>query len=94
MPRYDYRCPVCGTQIEIERPMQFSDDPVVCECRMAEMQRVFTMPNVNWNGLPPWKGEISPDVKRMVEEAPRRRDNETPHKSSRLAEINRRLQHG
>lgn len=94
MPRYDYKCPICDAVAEIDHPMVYSERPVCDNCGLAEMRRLYSMPAVNWGGMAPSQGEMHPHTKQLINDAPKRRDNETPHQSNRLAEINRRLQNG
>ena len=40
MPRYDFKCGHCGTELEVVRPMCDSDKPWKCTCG-KQMKRVF-----------------------------------------------------
>ena len=60
------------------------------ECN-AKMKRVPQRLAVNWNGLKPSEGELTPEIKRVIEDAPRRRDQMTPHKSERLAQLEKSI---
>ncbi len=46
---------------------------------------------VNWNGLKPSEGELSDNVKEMIADAPRKRNEMQPHKSERLINTEARL---
>lgn len=49
MARYDYKCPSCGTQFEVEHPM--SERPrVICPSCGAEAARVFTASGIKFEG--------------------------------------------
>jgi putative FmdB family regulatory protein len=44
MPLYDYRCPKCGLEFEVSRPVSRSSEPALCPWDKTESTRVFTMP--------------------------------------------------
>jgi putative FmdB family regulatory protein len=44
MPLYDYRCPKCGLEFEISRPISRATDAAFCPLDGSESERVFTMP--------------------------------------------------
>jgi putative FmdB family regulatory protein len=44
MPRYDFRCSVCGRQFELSRPFSQATDPAQCPDDGGAAERVFTMP--------------------------------------------------
>lgn len=49
MARYDYKCPSCGAQFEVEHPM--SEHPtIVCPDCGAEAQRVFSASGIHFEG--------------------------------------------
>lgn len=49
MARYDYKCPSCGTQFEVEHPM--GERPkVLCPSCGTEAQRVFSTSGIVFEG--------------------------------------------
>jgi putative FmdB family regulatory protein len=44
MPLYDFRCPKCGLEFEVSRPMNRSDEPAFCLMDGTECERVLSMP--------------------------------------------------
>lgn len=49
MARYDYKCPSCNRQFEVEHPM--SEHPeVVCPSCGSEAQRVFSATGIHFEG--------------------------------------------
>lgn len=49
MARYDYKCPSCGKQFEVEHPM--SERPTItCPDCGTEAQRVFTASGIHFEG--------------------------------------------
>jgi len=44
MPRYDFRCTVCGREFELSRPFSQAADPALCPDDGAPAERVFSMP--------------------------------------------------
>ena len=44
MPLYDYRCPKCGLEFEVSRPISRATEAALCPRDGAESERVFTMP--------------------------------------------------
>ena len=44
MPLYDYRCPKCGLEFEVSRPISRATDPAMCPLDNEASERVFTMP--------------------------------------------------
>ena len=49
MARYDYKCPNCGKQFEVEHPM--SEHPtVLCPSCGTEAQRVFSTSGIVFEG--------------------------------------------
>ena len=85
MPEYVYRC-TCGREVDIIEPMLKPGDHDCPECG-CRMWRKPLGARINWNGLPPSAGELSPEIRRTIEDAPRRRDQAVPHKSDRLARL-------
>lgn len=71
MPKYTYICPQ-GHVEPIEEPMLY-EGTRTCECG-EEMWRKPSAPSVNWGGLSPSQGGISPLAKEMELGAPARRD--------------------
>jgi len=47
MPRYDYRCSVCSSQIEFEKSIGDEQFPICCN---KSMQRVWSSPGIIFNG--------------------------------------------
>ena len=48
MPKYDYKCDVCGGQQEVERSIHAeADNPICCQ---TIMQRLWSAPPVRFNG--------------------------------------------
>ena len=74
MPEYRYRCSRCKHEEYHSRGML--DDAIIkCSECGAAMYRRPQLPMVNWNGLKPSQGEISPHIKRHIEyDAPRNRE--------------------
>jgi putative FmdB family regulatory protein len=44
MPKYDFKCSVCGRQFEVSRPISQATDPAQCPDDGGAAERVFTMP--------------------------------------------------
>jgi len=44
MPKYDFRCPKCGLQFEVSRPISQASEPAACPDDGTAAERVFTMP--------------------------------------------------
>jgi len=44
MPLYDFRCPKCGLEFEVSRPISRATAPAACPQDGTEAERVFTMP--------------------------------------------------
>jgi putative FmdB family regulatory protein len=57
MPLYDFRCPQCGLEFEVSRPISRATEPVMCPQDNVAAERVFTMPMTFVKGSP---GEIPP----------------------------------
>ena len=73
MPEYTYICPE-GHQRLVEEGM-FSKVNYYCQDCGEKMWRKPSMPAVNWNGLKPSQGELSPVVQDMVNHEDENRDN-------------------
>lgn len=72
MPVYVYVDPA-GHEREVAHPIDHAE-PVICpECGL-EMWRKPQAFGVNWGGLKPSAGELSPAVRRLIDSAPERRD--------------------
>jgi putative FmdB family regulatory protein len=44
MPLYDFRCPKCGLDFEVSRPISRATEPASCPQDGSAAERVFTMP--------------------------------------------------
>lgn len=44
MPLYDFRCPQCGLEFEVSRPISRATEPASCPQDGAAAERQFTMP--------------------------------------------------
>jgi putative FmdB family regulatory protein len=44
MPKYDFRCPECGREFEVSRPMSRSSDPAFCPSDNTECEKLIRMP--------------------------------------------------
>ena len=42
MPAYDFRCPKCGLEFEVSRPMSRATEPAPCPQDGTESERLFT----------------------------------------------------
>lgn len=42
--RYDFRCPRCGLQFEVSRPMSQAAEPALCPQDGTPAERVYTVP--------------------------------------------------
>jgi putative FmdB family regulatory protein len=47
MPRYDYKCSICSSQIEFEKSISDDKYPVCCN---ESMQRLWSAPTAIFNG--------------------------------------------
>ena len=64
MPVYEYRCDNCGWTFEVHHDVSACDTPHPCiMCRAGQTHRVPQPVRVNWGGLPPSRGELSPELK-------------------------------
>jgi len=51
MPLYEYRCPECGIQREVEHPMTHSETVMCMPCN-ASMNKIFVpIANINVKGM-------------------------------------------
>jgi putative FmdB family regulatory protein len=41
MPMYGFRCPQCGLEFEVARPMRLAGDPATCPMDGTVSQRIF-----------------------------------------------------
>jgi putative FmdB family regulatory protein len=57
MPTYEYRCPLCNLQMELELPTEH--DLVRCQDCGAQANRIYSTPNLVFKG----KGFYSTDSK-------------------------------
>ena len=73
MPEYIYHCPNCGNEITVVEPI-FSNGNYECSECQAEMHRKPQAFHVNWGGLKPSQGELSPAQKWMINGAEKRRE--------------------
>lgn len=71
-PLYDYVCEAGHLQSEFHR----TDESPVIVCKECgdKMRKRISMPNVNWNGLKPSGGEIHPNIQKLIDTAPERRE--------------------
>ena len=74
MPTYVYTAQ-CGHKIEIKHSM-FSKEPMVCKCGLWAW-KVPQLTGVNWQGLPPSAGELSPEIQQHINNLPASRDKFT-----------------
>ena len=44
MPLYDFRCPKCGLEFEVTRPISRASEPALCPWDKTASERVFKMP--------------------------------------------------
>jgi putative FmdB family regulatory protein len=47
MPRYDYKCSICSSQIEFEKSIGDDKSPICCN---ESMQRLWSAPAAIFNG--------------------------------------------
>ena len=73
MPQYKFRCQA-GHDTDIIAPMDNHPSLVACSTCGTMARRVWAMPRVNWNGLPPSAGDLHPNLKRELSDAERNRD--------------------
>ena len=53
MPLYDYRCPQCGLEFEVSRPISRATEAALCPLDQTESERIFTMPMTFTRGASP-----------------------------------------
>jgi len=70
---YVYRCTICGYQDDYEHGM-LEDCEIWCPKCGGQMRRRPQKVRVNWGGLRPSQGEIHPNIKAQIENAPRYRE--------------------
>ena len=73
MPEYIYRCPNCGNEITVVEPM-ISKCAYPCSKCNYVMHRKPQATRVNWGGLRPSQGELSPGQKTIINGAEKRRE--------------------
>ena len=81
MPTYDFVCQNKHRHehtIPIGEPMQ-----VTCPECGCEMRKVFVMPGINWGGLKPSQGELSPEIKQHINGVSESRDRYLEKKEQR-----------
>ena len=59
MPLYDYRCPQCGLEFEVSRPISRATEAALCPLDKTESERIFTMPMTFTRGSAPEDGSSS-----------------------------------
>ena len=81
MPIYLYKCSNCGRGITVFHPM---DDSSIVQCRecFGVMFKAPQLVSVNWGGNKPSDGGVTPLIKQMIADAPRRRDEMQARKES------------
>ena len=62
-----------GHEVTITHRMLYTTG-IICGTCGAEMWRRPQSPYVTWGGLPPSSGEMSPEIKNLIDTAPERRD--------------------
>ena len=50
--RYAFRCPTCALEFEVSRPVSDAGKAAACPVDGAAAERIFTMPNTNFNRPP------------------------------------------
>ena len=73
MTTYIYKCPVCETTTEIRHRMT-DESTRTCAVCGSVMHRVPQTFRVNWNGRPPSEGELSGEVRYLLDTKEKRRD--------------------
>lgn len=75
MPEYLYRCPNCGRTDYISHGMREKLELLCVICDTPMVKKPIAL-MVNWGGLKPSQGELHPNIKKVIDDAPRRRDEE------------------
>lgn len=75
MPEYIYHCVECGYEEEVTEPMIIEAIHICPDCGAIVYRRPQVVA-VNWGGLKPSQGELHPNIKQIINDAPRRRENE------------------
>jgi putative FmdB family regulatory protein len=73
MPAYVYLCKTCKTEVNISERMHNSELHICPECGSIMHRRPQPV-SVNWGGLKPSQGSLHPNIKNLIEDAPRRRE--------------------
>ena len=47
--RYAFRCTTCALEFEVSRPVSDASNPAACPVDGAQAERIYTMPNTNFN---------------------------------------------
>jgi len=50
--RYAFRCPTCALEFDVSRRVSEASKPAACPVDGATAERIFTMPNTNFNRPP------------------------------------------
>jgi putative FmdB family regulatory protein len=50
--RYAFRCPACALEFDVSRPVSEAGKAAACPVDGASAERIFTMPNTNFNRPP------------------------------------------
>jgi hypothetical protein len=74
MPTYVYTAQ-CGHEVEIIHPMN-STERMICKCGLWAWKKPQPV-RVNWQGLPPSAGELSPAIQQHINQLPESRDKFT-----------------
>lgn len=83
MPEYIYSC---GKHTQTERHGMAENPIIKCHVCGIEMHRRPLSVAVNWNGLPPHlESARPPDVQKLIDGAPQRRDEYLKRKEKRNA---------
>ena len=62
MPKYDFHCPKCGLDFEVQRPFSRATDAAPCPTDGTEAERVFTMPMTFLPGSAQDPATVMPDM--------------------------------
>lgn len=85
MPEYIRTCK-SGHKFDIIEHMLYSTAVLCPECNGTTWRKPQALA-VTWGGLPPSRGELSPKIKALIDDAPRRRDQEVAHKNNRIVRL-------